>query len=125
MKIDIQTIPHKEQRYDTCGDYWEDSENVIHFRISQMSDTRYEWLVMVHELVEWCLVKIAGISMQSIDDFDMNYDNSKGEPGDDHEAPYFMQHQLATALERLFAVMLGVLWKDYEKEINMLEYLHD
>ncbi len=124
MNIDFKTIPHKDQRYDTVGDYQED-EHGVHFTISEMDDGRHEMLIMVHELVEFFLVKLSGISLKSIDDFDIEFeknrtDGNEGEPGDDQRAPYFMQHQLATVVERVVAVMLGVLWKDYERAINEL-----
>lgn len=125
MNIVINTIPHKEQRYPTCGDYWENDKGDVYFAISEMDDQRYEYLVLVHELVEYFLVKLAGVPLYAIDDFDKHFESERAlgntdEPGDDQKAPYFMQHQLATVIERVFAVMLGVLWKDYEKAVNAL-----
>ena len=124
MKLDIQTIPHIQQRYDTVGDFWEEGD-VTHLRISEMSDTRYEMLVLIHELVEYFLCKLAGVDLKATDDFDIEFEKNRvegnvDEPGDDQRAPYFMQHQLATVVERVFAVMLGVMWKDYEKEVLSL-----
>jgi hypothetical protein len=124
MKMQIQTIPHKEQRYDTVGDFWEEGD-VTNFRISEMSDPRYEYLVLIHELVEYFLCKLGGVSLKSIDEFDVAFEKARApgnfdEPGDDQRAPYFMQHQLATVVERVFAVMLGVLWRDYEQEVQSL-----
>ena len=34
MKINIRTIPHDKQRYETCGDYWTDSEGRIKIVVS-------------------------------------------------------------------------------------------
>lgn len=44
----------------------------------------------------------------------------KEEPGDDEHAPYYMQHQTATACEKLIAKALGVGWKKYETEVESL-----
>jgi DNA polymerase elongation subunit (family B) len=40
------------------------------------------------------------------------------EPGDDPKAPYYRQHQIATAVERLLAVELGVDWGAYDREVS-------
>ena len=130
MTYDIQTIPHKDQRYDTVGDYWESEAStgtIVHFRISQLSDPRFEWLVLIHELTEYFIVKLEGIPLASIDEFDKKFEEDRpegntDEPGDSIAAPYFMAHQTATMVERMFAIILGVFWKVYEAEINSLIY---
>jgi len=124
MKLDIKTIPHSEQRYPTVGDYWEEGK-VTHVRISAMDDERYEWLVLIHELVEYFLVKLAGIPLSAVDEFDMAWEKKEprpeGEPGDSTESPYFMAHQTATMVERICAFAFGVLWRDYEKVVLELD----
>jgi hypothetical protein len=128
MKISIQTIPHNEQRYDTCGDYWEEENPCLtQFRISEMTDTRYEYLILLHELVEYFLLKLQGVPLSLVDEFDISFEKSRpegnlDEPGDDPTAPYFMQHQLATAIERLCALFFGVLWKEYEQACYELSW---
>ncbi|MES2006869.1 MAG: hypothetical protein V4436_02040 [Patescibacteria group bacterium] len=122
--IEIKTIPHNEQRYDTVGDYWEDAEGA-HIRVSAMEDLRYEYLVAIHELVEYFLVKLAGVSIDTIDSFDKNFEDARlsgneDEPGDDLQSPYFMQHQVATMVERICAFAMGVLWAEYEKACHRL-----
>ena len=126
MKLDIQTIPHNQQRYDTCGDYFEEGDTT-RFRISECSDWRYEMLITIHEIVEYFLIKLQGISIGDIDAFDISFEKSRpegnlDEPGDDPKAPYFMQHQLATMIERLAALFLGVMWKEYEQAVYELDY---
>ena len=61
MKINIETIPHGDQRYPTVGDYWDDENGVMQVRVSDMKDWRYEALVIIHELVEMFLTKHRGI----------------------------------------------------------------
>lgn len=132
MILNVATIPHSSQRYDTVGDYWE-SEGVTHFRVSSFPDKemgkslaeRCEWLVLVHEVVEYTLVKLAGINLSDIDRFDKAFEAKRAskdvsEPGDDPASPYFHQHQAATAVERVLAVLLGVSWKEYENAVIKL-----
>jgi hypothetical protein len=133
MIIDWRTIPHSEQRYETCGDYWEDGDTV-HFRSSKLSDAKYEWLVFLHELVEYFLCRFAGIVLSDIDDFDVAYEKARddeatcapcgckiqAEPGFDKHAPYHWQHFFADNIERLTAWALGVNWIAYEREVDSL-----
>lgn len=118
MIINFKTIPHADQRYETVGDYWEDGDT-IHFRVSHLSDPRYEWLVFLHELVENALRKFAGISIVEIDAFDLAYEGD-GEPGMDRAAPYYWQHRMADIVERAAAFALGVDWTAYGREVDSL-----
>lgn len=119
-KIVIDVIPHKKQRYDTCGDYFE-KKGETHIRVSQMS-ANHEFLVLLHELIEWYLIKQEGISIKEIDEFDIEFaaNKSKGEPGDDLSAPYYDEHQFATIIEQLMARKLGVDWKKYDDHVKSL-----
>ena len=124
LNIDIKTIPHNRQRYPTCGDYWRDKHKV-HFRISDMKDKDYEFLIAIHELIEHHLCEQRGIDLYSIDEFDKKYekDRKKGdvsEPGNDPKAPYYLEHQFATKIEKLIAKELGVIWDEYDKAVNEL-----
>lgn len=94
-------------------------------RVSQLSDWRLESLIAVHELVEVLLCKHEGITQESVDRFDKQFEATRAEgkedePGDDPGAPYVKQHCTATGIERLLAAQLGVSWKDYEDELNRL-----
>jgi len=115
MKVVIETIPHSEQRYDTCGDWWQDGDT-MHIRVSKMSDPRYEQLVVVHELVEVFLCQHAGITAEQVDAFDLPWEG-EGEPGDDPAAPYVDQHCFATAVERMLCAAMGIKWTDYDSEV--------
>jgi hypothetical protein len=126
MKINIETIPHGDQRYPTVGDYWDDGNGVVQVRVSDMKDWRYEALVAVHELVEMFLTKARGIEEPHISDFDVKFEQSRadglveGEPGDHPSAPYRREHFFATNLERLFAAELGVDWFEYDRDVDAL-----
>jgi hypothetical protein len=125
MKIQVEAIPHEQQRYPTVGDYW--TENGIEqIRVSKMIDWRYELLVTVHELIEMALTKHRGISEEAISEFDIAYERLrelgmvKGEPGDAPKSPYKQEHFFATNVERLLAAELDVDWFEYDQYVNEL-----
>jgi len=124
MNIICKTIHHSEQRYPTVGDwYWEG--DVLHIRVSKMSDWRYVFLVTAHELVEVALCKFNGVSQEKVDAFDFDFEAKReegnaDEPGDSPDAPYRLEHCIATGIERILAGFLGVVWSEYENEINSL-----
>jgi hypothetical protein len=124
MRITIETIPHSEQRYNTCGDWiWKDDDLII--RVSEMGDWRYNAAVAVHELVEVLLCKQDGVTEAAVDAFDMAYEAKRpegdlSETGDDPACPCARQHCFATAVERMLIAALGVPWAEYEKAVEAL-----
>lgn len=133
MTITIETIPHEKQRYRTVGDWQVDPAGDLHITVSKLSDWRLEALVAVHEFVEVLLCKRAGIKQIEVDAFDVTFEQNRpksnpheavegeyDEPGDEPTAPYVRQHCIATGIERILAAELGVLWKEYEEELNKL-----
>lgn len=124
MTIDIKTIPHAEQRYPTCGDWWDD-EAGTHFRISDLGNPTWEFLIAVHEFIEWFLCKAQGVSQESVDEFDKQWEavrepGNVDEPGNSPKAPYYEQHRIASVIEHMLAIVLGVDWDEYDKAINAL-----
>ena len=89
-KIQIEIIPHSQQRYPTVGDYWEEN-GVWHLRISEMADWRYKLLVAIHELAEMALAIHRNILEKDISDFDVIFETERAkglhgvsdEPGND------------------------------------------
>lgn len=124
MKIEIETIPHAQQRYPTAGDWYYDGET-LKIKVSELGDWRYELLVAVHELVEVSLCKNDGVTQESVDAFDIDYEKRRqpgddSEPGDSSLAPYKRQHCMATAVERALAAAMNVDWSDYDDTIFAL-----
>ena len=115
--ISAKVIPHAKQRYNTLGDYWGEG-GVDQYRVSDLGNPAYNLAVLVHELVEWELCKLAGIREQDITKFDKWFEDEglTGEPGDDLLAPYRAQHQLATDIERAVIAAFGESWMRYEDE---------
>ena len=123
MKIIIETIPHDQHRYETCGDYWQDADGTRHIRVSDMGDDRLATLVALHELIEWTLCDDRGIAEPDIMAFDKAVPDDSpyaDDPGHDPAAPYHKEHVFAECVERLVAAELGVNWQDYEKRVEAL-----
>lgn len=122
--INIQAIPHTNHRYPTVGDYWDAAES-LEVRTSQMSDPRYEQLVIIHELVEIFLLQKRGLTLKDTDDFDIMFEKEREEgkhgpdeePGDDPRCPYRKEHRIAETIERMLAIAIEVDWSDYDKEV--------
>lgn len=124
LDLTIKTIPHSSQRYETVGDYVQKDET-WGFSISDMKNADYEFLVAVHELIEWYLTQKRGIEEEDITAFDTAYESRRpegdtSEPGDSPDAPYRKEHQFATEIEKRLAEELGVQWEEYDKAVNAL-----
>lgn len=124
MKIVIDTIPHKEQRYETVGDWWWEKDT-LQIRVSEIGDWRKEMSIAYHEMREALLCKHLGITQEEVDAFDIDYENKRkegdvSEPGNDPKAPYFLPHQYATRDERLLIADFGIDWKEYDDNVNSL-----
>ncbi len=122
----ISQVPHKKQRYETVGDWIPGSP--VRIRVSKMKDERYVFLVALHELIEYELCRMNGITDSSVVRFDINFEKERAdrlhtveaEPGDDPRAPYRDEHGFATMIERIVAQKMGVSWSDYEMAILSL-----
>jgi hypothetical protein len=123
--VEILTIPYAEQRYPTCGDYWHDIHGT-HYRINDMGNEDYEFLVSIHEQIEQHLTKRRGLTEPEIMAFDVMWEKEREagqheeneEPGHDTRAPYHKEHVLAETIERLLAVEMGISWPKYEFSVN-------
>lgn len=121
LKIEISTIAHSEQRYETAGDWFYEGDT-LKIVVSQLGDWRREALVAVHELIEalWC--RSEGIEERVVTAFDLEQaERGNFEPGDEFSAPYHYGHGLAEVVERLLALELFVDWFNYA---NQLDELH-
>lgn len=130
LSITIRVIPHLEQRYPTVGDYIIDrTGRGIQIFVSDMNNWRYEALVAIHELVEVLVACFHNdIQEEDITRFDIQFEKERernlqskdAEPGDDARAPYRREHFLATTVERIVALALGVDWKLYDETVVSL-----
>lgn len=125
MKTTIRTVPHKNQRYATCGDYFTDPDGTTQVRVSAMGNEDYEFLVSIHEQVEEYLTRKRGIRESDIKAFDEHFERFRSsgntdEPGDDPKAPYRNEYCFAENIERQIAFELGVNWAEYGKAVMAL-----
>ena len=127
----IDTIPHRQQRYPTVGDYWRPAVQRTglvertEIRVSELGNEDYEFLISIHEQIEEYLTRKRGISEKVITAFDIAYETARqegddSEPGDAPDAPYRAEHQFATSIEKQLAIELGVNWFEYNEAINNL-----
>lgn len=119
LHIEIQTIPHKTQRYSTCGDYYQTAEGKDIFMISECGNRKYEALIAIHEIIEKFLCESDGVTNEQIDQFDFNH-AGEGEPGDSKLSPYRRQHCIATGIERILCAQFGIDWVEYDKFLESL-----
>lgn len=119
----IQTyISNGDCRNNGIGDYYV-REGMVYVIVKPQDNPDHEFLIAIHELVEEYLTRKKGIKEAIIDTFDAQYEietaqglhDDLSEPGDDLRAPYWMEHQFATYLEKLVAEELGVDWEEYCK----------
>ena len=126
MRIIIESIPHKSQRYETVGDwYWpKDASGIVDhtgdltIKVSEELGSSSFYLIAVHELIESLSCMFHGVSQNDVDKFDMNYSGSYSEPGNDPEAPYRKSHIQAEIMENLLAYFLGINWTSHEEMID-------
>ena len=119
-QTEILIIPHKEQDYDTCGNYGEDGCGWW-MEISKMERWEYEALVAVHELVEMILTKQHKVSWNKITDFD-NFNIKHPDPGTLKHAPYHKEHIFSMKIEKMLCKELGISWEKYDKSFKKLRW---
>ncbi|MDE1855567.1 MAG: hypothetical protein KGH57_04620 [Candidatus Micrarchaeota archaeon] len=115
----FKVVPHHKQRYETIGDWI--PGRPAHVVASRLRNPDYEFLVLLHEMVEHELCKKHGISDSVVVAFDKRFEEERrqglhsvsAEPGASQRAPYRKEHAAATRIERLAAKQLGVNWKRY------------
>ena len=114
--IEIKTVPHKEQPYDTLG-YYVGHERLRFVQVSELNNPKYEFLIAIHELIEQALCLDRHIYDAAITKFDLEF-KGDGEPGDDLNAPYHKEHVYASAVEYSLCKELGIDPKEYDAFLN-------
>lgn len=125
LNIIIKTIPYTDMRYPSVGDYWTEANGQMVIVVADMKNPTHELGVALHELVEFHLCDLGGISEQSITDFDIQFEKNRAlfddsEPGDSLDAPYREEHRFAENIERQFIHECGINWAEYDQNINKL-----
>jgi hypothetical protein len=108
----VKSIPHDQQEYDTMGNWRRLPDDTMLIEVDDMGDWRKELIVAIHEMVEAALCQHRGISEQSVSDYDKSHPDSP-QPGDELDAPYRLEHEFATDIERLIGRALDVDLQSY------------
>jgi hypothetical protein len=122
MKIVVDAIAFREHRYASAGDWFITEPNIWRIKVAAELSDKHQFLVALHELIEMALCLEHGITATQVDAFDIGWVAHDGisEPGDDPKAPYYREHQTASAMERFMAVQLGVDWGEYGRCVDKL-----
>jgi len=121
MDIHIKIIPHEEQRYTTCGDWWIDEKGDLQIRASQLNYDAFDSMALCvaqHELTEALLCLHRGIPGEAVDQWDLICDAA--EPGDVPDAPYHREHTAAYVPELHLLSEFGLSARDYEAALDRL-----
>ena len=112
----VNFIPQTAQRIQgQVGDYFE-TEGAVVFRITRFENPAYSFAVLLHELHERFRNLQFDIRDEEVDAFDLKHPELD-DPGLDPRAPYHACHMEADALERLFILLTGNDWIEYEAAI--------
>jgi len=115
--IIMNRIPHRLQRYDTTGDFFELS-GVLHIAVSTMGvDMEVETLL--HELFEWHLCQKAGVTVAMVDAWDFGHPELE-DPGSHPDCPYREQHMKAMRISKVAVKLMGYRWNEYNKAYDEL-----
>ncbi len=126
MVISIEVIEPEKQRYPTAGDWQWDSDpehprpqwrEHLSIRISDTGSYEYNFLLVLHELIEAVLCHRDSISQELVDAWDKQHP-TMDEPGDHPNAPYHRQHNKAMAIERMACELFGLDWQAYESRLE-------
>lgn len=126
LRFAVTTIPHRQQRYPTVGDWIADRQGHLRdIRVSFMDNDDYHFLVALHEMIEGYLCGKRDIPQHVVDRFDRDFEAKRREgddrePGHEPDAPYHREHVFAERIERLVAEELGVDWAAYEQAVGAL-----
>lgn len=100
----------KSMRYDDVGDYLDTT--IVSY---DMKNPVLNNAIMLHEFIEYTLIKSAGIPVSMIDAFDTDDDAA-----DRHKKEYKLYskyHRIANNVERHFIENMGLKWQDYQKKV--------
>ena len=126
-EVRIKTVDHKDQRYETCGDY-EDMGEYFEIRVSKTTPHQ-DFLIGLHEFIELYLINSKGVKIEDIDTFDRHFEDMRNqfpdlvkdsEPGNHDSAPYRKEHGIASRVEEWLANVLHVDMNVYNESISKL-----
>jgi len=111
----VRFVVADKMRYDELGDYLENGKIVAY----NTGKKEYVQAVLLHEFVEFALIKALGIPVGWIDKFDTDKSFKLKRPKKYEQ--YRIAHYLATLVERQFIENLGLSWDKYENYIRKIK----
>lgn len=119
--VHLSTDNIKDHFYRSIDDWDDPSETidglVFSTQTADMGNMDYNFLVLMHALVEQYLCYRKGITDEQVTGFDMAHPEMD-DPGNSEDAPYHKEHMVANDVESMLSVALGVKWIDYETAID-------
>lgn len=104
MKIEVRILP--QIRNNQLGDYYYYDDTLI-FEIKDTGNPIHNKLILIHEIIEESLTNYKDISELEISKFDIE-NPELDEPGDSINAPYHREHIIASAVENILCMYLGI-----------------
>lgn len=114
-EIVIKIINHKDQRYDTWGDYWIEDDGTVQFRISRFENSYNVMPLLVHEFLEFWRCMAEGIKEPDITDYDLAH-LEDDDPGMNLDAPYHKEHLQSMGIERFICMQDGIDFETYYRD---------
>lgn len=116
-------------RNDGLGDYAKhplDPEGPWAILTTDTGNSDYNFMILIHELVEMYLTQRMGIREERITEFDRLFEERRkrgevgpdDEPGDDVLAPYHREHQVACMIETALCYAMGIDPIDYDLALD-------
>ena len=117
----MSTDDIKEHRYKSIDDWTDPSDTpdglVFSTQTADMGNMDYNFLILIHALVEQYLCHKHKIKDEVVTKFDMDH-SQLDNPGENPKAPYHKEHLIANDVEAMLSVALKVDWTKYEEAID-------
>lgn len=118
MKIEIKAIDPAAIRYSTCGDWLWLPDGTLQVFVPDYGGRNYNaFLVALHEMVEAWACKRSGITEEQVTEWDVAHPHAE-EPAELPDSPYFVEHDLAMAVEKKVCEALGIDWDDHQSWVE-------
>jgi hypothetical protein len=130
LQIILITDNIKNHRYKSIDD-WQDPDEIklykngkyiieslqFNTQVADMDNMDYNFLVLMHAIVEQYLCYKHKITDEQVTKFDKEHTHCDN-PGEHEEAPYHSEHVIANDVESMLSVALKIDWNKYEKAID-------
>lgn len=128
MNMIFKTVTMKEQPFLTQGDWQTDKDGNMVSTIAECEDWRFWAIVAIHEMVEYFICKLRGVTIEDCNKFDAMYEEGyrsgkiplDKEAGYDKRCPYHRGHVWGDRFAWVLAKLLRVKIKDYNRYMDKL-----